>query len=148
MHSEAELVNKLKMRNAAREDIDDVIDFLKECGFINDHDFASDYAAELRDRKKYGKNRIKSELYKKGIDPGIISEILENTEFDRDDLYPLAEAKLNGDFSKKNVDRTVRYFNYRGYDISDIISCINDIRESGDSSEISDELRYDGEDCF
>ncbi len=128
MHSESELRNKLKVRGAGVEDTDKVIDFLKECGFIDDRNFAQLYAEELRANKKYGTARIKSELYKKGITPDIISEILEDMEFDRDELYSLIENKLNGDFSKKSADRAIRYFTYRGYSLSDIFSCINEIR--------------------
>ena len=130
MHSEAELRNKLKMRGAQNEHIDMTMDFLKECGFIDDYAFAERYAEELYLNKKYGLNRIKSELFKRGIDSGIISEILEDMEFDRDQLYSLAEAKLGGDFSKKNIDKTVRYFTYRGYGISDILSCIDEIKSN------------------
>lgn len=135
MHSEAELRNKLKIRGAKEEDIDKTIDFLKECGFINDHDFAHMYAQELSENKKYGKNRIKSELHKKGINSDIISEITDNMESDRDELLSLIENKLGGDFSKKNTDKAIRYFVYRGYSFSDIISCINELRSEYDEEE-------------
>lgn len=129
MHSESELRNKLKMRGASEVDIDDTMDFLKECGFVNDNEFARMYAEELCENKRYGRARIKSELYKKGISPDIISGIIDDIESDPDELRGLVENKLGGDFSKKNTDKAIRYFIYRGYSFSEILSCINELRD-------------------
>ena len=37
-----------------------------------------------------------------------------------DMLLPLVEKRLKGDFEKKNIDKCIRYFMYRGYGFSDI----------------------------
>ena len=34
-----------------------------------------------------------------------------------------------GDFEKKNIDKCIRYFMYRGYGFSDIKNCIDNIKE-------------------
>lgn len=128
MHSEAEIRQKLKMRNAKSEDIDDAVEYLKECGVIDDYNFAQRYAEELS--MKYGKQRIKTELYKKGIDSGIVSEVTEEIEDDREELLSLVEMKLRGDFSKKSTDRAIRYCASRGYSLSNIFSCIREVRGS------------------
>ena len=46
-----------------------------------------------------------------------------------DMLLPLVEKRLKGDFEKKNIDKCIRYFIYRGYGFSDIKNCIDNIKE-------------------
>ena len=43
--------------------------------------------------------------------------------------FPLVEKRLKGDFEKKNIDKCIRYFMYRGYGFSDIKNCIDNIKE-------------------
>ena len=126
-HSEKELRDKLKRYGAEQEDIDKVIEFCIEYNFINDEDFAKRKAADLKNLKKYGKNRIKSELYAIGINSYIIEDVISKMDFDdeEDVLYPLVMKKLNNDFEKKSIDRCVRYFIYRGYEINDIKNAID-----------------------
>ncbi|HSQ33425.1 MAG TPA: regulatory protein RecX, partial [Peptostreptococcaceae bacterium] len=62
------------------------IDFLKKYNFINDETLASKITNTNVKLNKYGKNRIKQNLYTKGIDKSIINEAVskvdENTEFE------------------------------------------------------------------
>ena len=41
----------------------------------------------------------------------------------------LLKKRLKGDFEKKNIDKCIRYFMYRGYGFSDIKNCIDNIKE-------------------
>lgn len=124
-HSEQELRQKLRQKGAEDDDIDRVMVFLKEYNFINDADYAKRLAADLVNLKKFGLYRVRSELKSKGIDEEIISLTLEGMDTDEEQtLLPLVEKKLGGDFEKKNVDRTIRYFLYRGYSFDDIRRCI------------------------
>ena len=41
----------------------------------------------------------------------------------------LLKKGLKGDFEKKNIDKCIRYFMYRGYGFSDIKNCIDNIKE-------------------
>ena len=50
-------------------------------------------------------------------------------EDEEDMLLPLVEKRLKGDFEKKNIDKCIRYFMYRGYGFSDIKNCIDNIKE-------------------
>ncbi len=129
-HSEKELREKLRRANALHDDIDRIIEFCTEYNFINDEDFARRKAADLKNLKKYGKNRIKNELYVLGIDSYIIDEIISEMDFENEEerLYPLIEKKLGNDFERKNIDKCIRYFIYRGYDLSDIKRCIEQIK--------------------
>lgn len=128
-HSEKELRDKLKTAGAKDEDIEGVIAFCKEYNFIDDRQYAILKARDLKNLKRYGIKRIKSELYSKGIDAEFVEEAV--AEFDEDEtemLMPLVEKRLRGNFEQKNIDKCLRYFIYRGYNFGDIKSCIEEIK--------------------
>lgn len=129
-HSERELSDKLKRAGAKEEDIEEVLDFCRNYGFLDDRKYAIAKAKDLKNLKKYGKRRIKSELYSKGIDAEYVEEAVSYLDEDEEDmLLPLVEKRLKGDFEKKNIDKCIRYFMYRGYSFSDIKNCIDNIKE-------------------
>ena len=120
-HSTGELIKKLKIAGALDEDIEKVIEFLKEYNLINDREYAKRYALDLKNLKKYGERRIRSELLTKGISSEYIEEaISELPEFEEDELFELVRKRLKGDFEKKNKDRVLRYFLTRGYSFDEV----------------------------
>lgn len=129
-HSEKELSDKLKRAGAKDDDIERVLSFCREYKFVNDAEYAKRKARDLQNLKKFGKRRIYQELRVKGISDEDIEEALAELEFmeEEDILYPLVEKKLKGDFEQKNIDKCIRYFIYRGYDLGDIKSCIERIK--------------------
>lgn len=128
-HSEKELRDKLLKAGAKSEDLPEITEFLKDFGLLNDGEYAKRLARDLQNLKKFGKRRIISELKAKGIS----GENLENALMELEDeeenaLLPLLERKLGGDFDKKNVDRAIRYFIYRGYGFEDVKACIDKLK--------------------
>lgn len=129
-HSEKELTDKLKRAGAKEYDIEEILEFCRNYGFVDDRKYALSKARDLKNLKKYGKNRIKSELYSKGIAAEYVEEAVADLDEDEEDiLLPLVEKKLKGDFEKKNVDKCIRYFLYRGYSFGDIKNCIENIKQ-------------------
>lgn len=129
-HSERELSDKLTRAGAKEFDIEEILEFCRNYGFVNDRNYAINKAKDLKNLKKYGKRRIKSELYSKGISSEYIDEAVDALEEDEGDiLLPLVEKKLKGDFEKKNVDKCIRYFLYRGYNFGDIKNCIDNLKQ-------------------
>ena len=133
-HSERELTDKLIRAGADREDIENILEFCRRYGFVNDRLYAERKAKDLKHLKRYGRRRIEQELYFKGISKEDIANALENLDFEdaEDILYPLVKKKLAGDFERKSIDRAMRYFIYRGYEISDIKNCIERIKGETD----------------
>lgn len=132
-HSEKELSDKLIRFGASGEDVERVLDFCRRYNFVNDLSYAKVKARDLKNLKKYGRRRIEAELYSKGISSEYIAEAVSELEFDNSsELMPLVRKKLNGDFERKSVDRCIRYFMYRGYDLSDIKECIETLKEDID----------------
>lgn len=129
-HSERELKDKLRRAGAKDEDIEEILEFCRNYGFVNDRSYAISKAKDLKNLKKYGKKRIKAELYSKGIPAEYVEEAVSELDEDEEDmLLPLVEKKLRGDFGKKNVDKCIRYFLYRGYSFGDIKNCIENIKQ-------------------
>ena len=131
-HSEKELCDKLRMAGAKEEDIERTLEFCRRYGFVNDLQYAKSKARDLKNLKKYGKRRIEAELYSKGISSETVSEAVGELEFDDDILKMLVEKKLANNFEKKSIDRCMRYFLYRGYEMSDIRNCIEEIKGETD----------------
>ena len=98
-HSEKELRDKLKIAGAKEEDIETVLDFCREYGFVNDRQFAKMKARDLKNLKKYGLQRIKSELYQKGISAEYVEEaVSEIDEDEAETLLPLCGEKAQRKF--------------------------------------------------
>ena len=128
-HSEKELTDKLKRAGAKEFDIEEILEFCRNYGFVDDKKYAATKARDLKNLKKYGSKRIKAELYSKGISAEDIEEaLLELDDNEEEVLLPLVRKKLGGDFEKKNIDKCIRYFLYRGYSFSDIKNCIDEIK--------------------
>lgn len=129
-HSEKEISDKLRRKGANSENIEKTMLFLREYKLIDDEDYARRLSNDLSKIKKYGKHRIKSELYKRGIDSEIIDFVISNMNSDEEEkLLPLIQKRLRDDFEKKNIDKVTRYFIYRGYSFSDIRRCIDLIKD-------------------
>ena len=130
-HSENELEKKLK--NAGGTGIDEVLDFCREYNFLNDREYAKKLSKDLSHLKKYGKRRIKDELKSRGIDDEYIGEALYELDVDEEEsLLPLLKKKLANNFDKKNEDKAIRYFLYRGYEFSDIKRCLEVLKENNE----------------
>lgn len=136
IHSRHELKTKLLQKGAKEDIAEDVLNDLEEYGIINDSEFARALIQHLAENKKYGARRIKAELARRGVANDIAAIAVEEYDFnEKEQLYPLVERKLNGDFEKKSIDRTVRYFANHGYSIGDIFSCINTVKENYECDE-------------
>ena len=129
-HSSCELKRKLTVAGASEDDVLKVIEFLKEYNLINDREYAKRLALDLKNLKKYGERRIRSELKSRGILSEDIEEAIgELPEFDEEELERLVEKRLKGDFEKKNKDKVLRYFLNRGYSFDKIKRTIEKIEQ-------------------
>jgi len=130
-HSAFELKEKLRRAGSTEEDIEYMIDFCIEYNFINDKEYAKMRARDLSSLKKFGKHRIKTELFRRGLSSEDIQYALEEIEDDSYELEILISKKLKGNFEQKNCDKAIRYFLYRGYELSDIKNIIERLKSDG-----------------
>ncbi len=139
-HSEKELRDKLSLKGY-RKGTDEAIDKLRDSGYVSDERFARLYVRELQTFKKYGKRRIEQELYRKGIDREIIREVLDETDFDEDELVNLIERKYSrylGD--EKGIQKTMNSLLRMGYSYGEIRDALKTIKEN---AEFDDEVMYE-----
>ncbi len=128
------LTKKLRERSFDKYIAEDAAEYLAEIGYINESRILERMVEQLANVKLYGKSRIKSELFKKGISRGVISENLEEC-FEKIDfeenLIRLLEKKC--DFSSMG-DRKYRESLYAamyryGYSVSDVRAAIKQMAE-------------------
>ena len=134
-HSAKELLTKLRQKGFS-EGAEQAVEKLKEYGYVDDRRFAQSYANELQRVKKYGKRRIESELFKKGIDRETIFEVTEELELDNSELVSIIERKyLRYLDSEKGVQKTVNALLRLGYSFGEIKEALNTVKESLDIQE-------------
>ena len=118
--SERELKDKLLLKGYDKDSIEKTMEFLKEYNFLSDNNYTKMY---VKDKSKFqGKNRIKFDLYRKGIDEEIIQEELSSIdeEDEREVAYNLVLKKYNV-ISKRESDKyklsqkLYRYIVSKGY---------------------------------
>jgi regulatory protein len=120
-HSKYELVQKLKKRGFAREEIDDAILSCERFDYINDQRTAQVFIRQLK-RKVYGKKRIQHELKKKGLKGTSIQGILDKSVSEADEREGAErivkknskrfEREKNG---LKRRDKIYRFLHARGF---------------------------------
>ena len=139
-HSERELTTKLSQKGYA-DGADEAIARLRDGGYVSDERFARLYVRELQTLKRYGKRRIEQELYRKGVDREIIREVLDETEFEQDELVSLIERKYGRYLcDEKGVQKTVNGLLRMGYSYGEIRDALKQINENLQSE---DEVYYE-----
>jgi regulatory protein len=134
-HSERELRQKLSQRGF-RDEADEVVEKLQYYGYIDDRKFAESFSKELIRVKHYGKKRIEQELYRKGIDRDIISEVLENAEFDENEIISLIEKKYYRYLSdEKGIKKTINSLLRMGYSYGEIKDALKAVSETEEFTE-------------
>jgi regulatory protein len=125
-----ELRKKLKDKEYDEEIIDIAIARLIELGYVNDERYARDFVDM---RKSYsGLYKLKTDLYKRGINNDIIELVL--SEIDADDQYEelkaMCKKKLNqseGLEVSKKYNRIMSYLLRKGYNFSDVKRVMSDL---------------------
>ncbi len=131
-HSKKELIEKLRQKGHG-EYAFAAIEKLEGYGYIDDRRFAFNFADELIRLKSYGKKRVEQELYRKGVERDIISEVISECNFSSEKLPELIERKYYrylGD--EKGVNKTVNALLRLGYTYSEIRDAIKDITDRED----------------
>ena len=126
-HSEKELLDKVIKGGVDRDSAVKAIERFKELGYINDRDFAFEYTEYLLNSKRYSLNRVKQELYYKGISKDIISEVIDGIETDQAQtviniINKSYVRKLNEEGGREKV---IAALMRRGFSYSDIKEAFN-----------------------
>lgn len=128
--TEKEMHKKLSEKGYEQAEIEEVIEFLKEYGYVNDLRFAERFAEDAVKIRKWGRMRIKSELTAKGIEREIAESVTESLAFDGKEavISELSRRFKNSDFSnQKERMRIFSYFARRGYSPNEIRGAMNSV---------------------
>ena len=122
-HSTSEIRVKLIQKGYETELITEVLEDLLKNNYLHDLEFAKLYTEEKKKTKLWGKNKIKSELIKKGVKSDIIKEVMseylnEDIEFDNALItarkkYKLLKLRVSDKKSLKH--KLISFLNGRGY---------------------------------
>lgn len=88
LRTEKEVKDKLKKLNVEEDIIDEVCEYLKGLGYINDVYYTEAYLRQCEAIPKYSKYEIRMKLIQKGVDKDLVSEKIANN------LNPNYEAKI------------------------------------------------------
>jgi regulatory protein len=123
-HSLGEMREKLRRRCLRIEDIDTVIQRLKDAGYLNDRQFAESYATRRLEDQGLGKMRVLRDLRQRRVAPKLAEQAVEKT-FEASDELQLIEnflarkyrGKKLGPFLAvdKNLAAAFRRLRYAGF---------------------------------
>ena len=134
--SQSEKRMKEKLSEDFEEDvIEEVIDFLKKYNFINDNELASKIVSTNLNLNKCGKNKIKQNLYNKGIEKSAINEAISeiNMEDEFENALYLAQkryTRLKNEDPKKAYAKVANHLAYKGFSYDIIKMVLNNIFKS------------------
>lgn len=95
--SKQEIITKMRQKEYEEDIINNTIEYLTLYNFLNDEEFSHMFIKDKLKLNRYGINRIRMELFKKGIDKDIIESVLcEYSDSDREynTAKELAQKKL------------------------------------------------------
>ncbi|AYD39737.1 recombination regulator RecX [Clostridium fermenticellae] len=135
--TEYQITQKLIQKGFEDNAINRVIDFLKKYKFIDDKRFIKSYIMEKI--KSQGKNKIKCELLKKGIDKSIVDSELKNIDGSTEIKYAIKLAIKKYNILKKteiNYKKVYKklgnYLITRGYNQDILKDVLNQVIDKND----------------
>jgi len=136
-HSRKELFTKAIRKEYPKNIIENVLDELEEKGYLNDISFAEKFAQDKSHLNKWGPNKIKAHLYKKGI-PGDVAEqsiqkVFEDKNIKEVLLHLVLKKKrrfLREEDPYKRKKKVVDHLARKGYRSSNIFNHIDELMKA------------------
>ncbi len=133
LHSCGELKLKLIKKNFSKEIIGKVLTELKQKKYLNDEEFAFQFAKEKLKRGKYGIHKIENELKSKGIEKTIFEKIISQIDEKnfQNNIFELIQKKIDQIKHKETDKRKIKskiitYLLSKGYDYELIFNSLKD----------------------
>ena len=127
--SEKQIRQKLS-KDFEEHTIDRVIEFLQKYKFVDDEDLATRIVNTNVNLNKYGKNKIKQNLYNKGIDKIIIEQAMDEIDSDKEFENALYLGKkrydrLKNEDPRKAYQKIGNHLAYKGFNYDIIKKVLN-----------------------
>lgn len=121
--TESQLTEKLRQNGYPDRCIEEAIDYVKAYHYIDDARYAQNYVRFHQQKKS--RQRLKMDLYAKGIDRNTIENVLEETfcSDEQEKIRQLLEKRhfCYGDSDRKEQQKTYQFLMRRGFKSSDIL---------------------------
>ncbi len=135
MKSEKQLYENLLKKQFKKDDIAGIIIELKENALLDDMKYAREFVLGLNRRKVVGRKYAEHKLLQKGIEQGIIKEVLDSNTVlfeDEERLFSLACGKYNAlQGKKRKFEKLASSLQRLGFSTGQILSVINIMKKSG-----------------
>ncbi len=116
MRTEQEIRRRMKEKEYTEDVVDTTIEYLYYLNYLNDEEYASKFIKDKSNLKNMGKERIKRELYAKGIDKEIINNQIEEIVDDDDEYEKATEMAIKKlETTYKNDDKNAQYRKLGGF---------------------------------
>ena len=127
--SEKQIQQKLS-KDFEEHTIDRVIEFLQKYKFVDDEDLATRIINTNVNLNKYGKNKIKQNLYNKGIDKIIIEQAMDEIDSDKEfeNAFYLGKKRydrLKNEDPRKAYQKIGNHLAYKGFNYDIIKKVLN-----------------------
>jgi len=138
-HSTSELRTKLIKKKYSKHIIEKILTDLTDKKLLDDEQFAEAFLEERSAKKIIGVNKLKAELFKKGINRNIIEKTLLSVdhELSYDQALQFAKHKIDSIKRKETDKRKIRAKLYsslssRGFESDLIMKVLNEVIEDDD----------------
>lgn len=132
--SERQLRQRLLQRGEEPNAVEEAVDWLKELGAVDDEDMARRIVSHCLS-KGYGKNRIRQELYRKGIPKEYWDAALEELPDMSDAIDRFLAQRLRGENpDRKELQRVVGALQRRGHGWEEIQAALRRYRDGLEES--------------
>ena len=131
-YSSAMIKEKLKLRGCGGEIADEVISGLRESGYIDDREYASNLIKSLISRKK-GRKYIEYELGKRGIERELAEELLDenytSSAFEALESELQKTGKPLSALERKDRGKIINKLMRMGYSYDEISDCFGRMKD-------------------
>lgn len=113
-----EVQNKLKRLNVSDTTIKEVVEYLKNLGYIDDIDYVKAFIRQCIKMEKYSVYEIKQKLLIKGISRELIEEYVDeiySTDYEKKVVYKLLIGKL----ASVDAEKQKSYIYRRGFRLNE-----------------------------
>ena len=122
--TEEQLTKKLQEYGYSEEAVREAVEYVKSFHYIDDHRFAENYIRYRQNEKS--RQRLKMDLYQKGIEESIIQEALD-AEYEADEKQMVCKLLEKKKYDPKTADskeknRLMGYLMRRGFTLEQIRS--------------------------
>jgi regulatory protein len=105
--SQGELRDRLKRRAALQSDVPEVLQRLKQAGFLNDRKLADSFASWRRDNQGLGKARVVRDLMTRRVAPAVAKQAVD-AAYSETDETAMIESFLARKYRGKNLGELLK----------------------------------------